>query len=132
MVNLSSDLLGKEQIVLGRARAPFLQHGTFLLLPRFPLRLLTLTDKTSVDVQAHKISHSLKISRLLPWWEKGKSVKAAAQDTCEGGPAFMLGCSFFLGASRHCGGNQGSFIRHFWHRIDPLKVVAFLEKQMNC
>lgn len=40
----------------------------------------------------------------------------------------MLGCSFFLGTSCHSGGNQGSFIKHSWHKIDPLKVVAFLEK----
>lgn len=68
-----------------------------------------------------------KIRRLLPQWERAKSVKAAAQDTRDV-PGFILGCSFFLSMSCHSRGNQCSFIKHPWHKIDPLKVVAFLEK----
>lgn len=124
--NLSSDLLGKEKIVLRRVLALFLQHGTSSSLGSHYASSLWQT-KPLLTFRLTKSPTPFKISRLLPQWERAKSVKAAAQDTCEV-PDFMLGCRFFLSVSCHSRGNQCSFIRHPWHKIDPLKVVAFLEK----
>lgn len=49
------------------------------------------------------------------------------QDTCEV-PGFRLRYNFFLGTSCHSRENQCCFNRHYWHKIDPLKGLAFLEK----
>lgn len=58
MADLSSGFLGKEKIsVPWRVQALVLLPDAFLL-PSFLLHLLTLTDKTFVEVQAHKVSHS--------------------------------------------------------------------------
>lgn len=58
MADLSSGFLGKEKISMPRRVQALALLPDAFLLPSFLLHLLTLTDKTFVEVQAHKVSHS--------------------------------------------------------------------------